>query len=280
MARKTTVFKLVRRKKVRKARKVPRGIGNLMNQRASIIETLDLPNDLTTNFSVQSLSFCLGQFPRASQVSQYYKHYKAEYVEWVYTPYLNLFSDLTQTIPYLYTVMNRTQDLTAPSGSQPLEQWCLSQGAKPRSFTKQIVLRYKPNWCSPSMLMTRTETSLNAVAICGLKCEYGWLSAPNNNSVAGGVSTTQPLISANINPAIFPNGFTPIQNFPLATVYNGHTHYIQQGTSQTEPGKAGNLLVRVKWVFKNPSSYDVPIPPPPSEEVSESLNKQTPSSVV
>jgi len=269
MPRKQTRGKLrprvTRRRRVG-ARKVPRGIGSVMAQRASLIETIDLSGELTTNYLMTNLTFCLGQFPRASQVAPFYKWYKAEFVEYEYTPYFNTFDGTAASgqLPYIYTIMNRTQDLQSPPSGAGQEQWLLSQGAKPRTFSKKVIIRYKPNWCAPSMLMTRTETSLNAVAIAGLEPKYTWLACPDNGLVAGAVQTTMPLLSAKIDPTIFPAGFTPIQNFPLATVYNGHTHYISQGVLNTPSMKCGNLVMRVKWCFKHPNAYGV-VPPPPTE---------------
>lgn len=263
----------VRRRKARKVvrrRKVPRGIGSAMSQYATIIESFDQAGELTANFNLNLNAFSLGQFPRALQVAQFYKWYKAEYVEYEYTPYFNTFDGTAASgaVPYFFSIMNRTQDVTGPVSGAITEDWLLSVGAKPRAFSKKIVIRYKPNWCAPGLIMTRLEgtpAAVNGVATGGIEAKYGWLAAPNNTGVAGLPATTMQPYTANAS--TFPAGFTMGQNFPQAVVYNGHAHYLLTGPTNTPPIKVGNLIVRVKWCFKHPSSYAIPPPPTGIEEV-------------
>lgn len=257
------------RRKAKKAvrrRKISRGIGSAMAQYATIIESFDQAGELTANFNLNLNAFSLGQFPRALQVSQFYKWYKAEYVEYEYTPYFNTFDGTAASgqVPYLFSIMNRTQDVSGPPSGAITEDWLLSVGAKPRAFSKKIVIRYKPNWCAPGLIMTRTETALNAVSTAGIEAKYGWLAAPMNTGIPGVPATTMQPMTANAS--TFPAGFTMSQNFPQAVVYNGHAHYLLTGPTNTPPIKVGNLVVRVKWCFKHPSSYAIP-PPPSIEEV-------------
>jgi len=267
------VRRRVARKPRRKARKVvrrrvPRGIGNPQRQSATIIESFDVDGELTANFSIGLNAFSLGQFPRALQVAQFYKYYKAVMVEYEYTPYFNTFDGTASsgTIPYFYSIMNRTQDAQAPPSGGLLEQWCQSQGAKPRPFSKKIVIRYKPNWCAPGLIMERTQTGgINGIATAGIQAKYGWVASPNNAGAPGLTNTTQQPFTANAT--TFPAGFVMAQNFPQAVVYNGHTHFLTTGPVNTPPIKVGNLVVRVKWAFKNPNPYGYTPPPPPPEEV-------------
>jgi len=246
-------------------RRVPRGVGNAMNQHATIIETYDTPQDvLANNLSIGLNTFALGLFPRATQVSQFYKWYKAEYVEYIYTPYYNTFDGTASSgaVPYFYSIMNRTQDIATPASGAITEQWLQSQGAKPRPFDRKIVIKYKPNWCSPGLIMERTNTAtpsaLNAVSIAGLKCNYGWLACPDNAGVVGVANTVQQPATA--ISGTFPAGFTMGTNFPQGVCYNGHTDYLISGPANTPIEKVGNLVVRVKWVFKNPNAYALPVP--------------------
>jgi len=240
-----------------------------MSQQASIIETLDLGNVLTSNNSIQLATFTLAQFNRALQVSQFYKWYKAEYVEWEYLPFADTYQDGATTgasVPYFYSIMNRTQDLTAPSSSAGLAQWVEGQGAIPRKFIKKIVIRYKPNWCAPGLIMNRLEntpSSVNGIGMQGMTPHYGWLASPMSAGVAGSVQTTRPIIPP--YPGSVPAGFTETQDFPQGVVYNGHMVYIDQFTGQGE--RICKAVLRVKWVFKNPAAYYVA--PPPGEPAPE-----------
>jgi len=230
-----------------------------MNQFATIIESIS-PKALQANGVISENTFSLGLFPRALQTSLLFKWFKAEYVEYEYTPQYNLFQeDLTELnpqIPYMYHAMNRTQDANIPPAGLSVE-FMESQGCVPIKFTKKIVIRYKPNWCSSSFVMQRLNTNpgtpfLDAIASTGVKCEYGWLSCPDSAGDGSALTTNNIIQPA---PATFPANFNIPQNFPQSTVYNGHYTYFSQGPNTSLLNDVCNLTVRVKWVFKNPGFW-------------------------
>jgi len=230
-----------------------------MRQSATIIETIS-PQPITANGLVGEATFSLGEFPRALETSLLFKYYKAEYVEWEYTPQYNVFQeDLTETnpqVPYMYSIMNRSQDgNVVPAGLSV--QFMESQGAVPKKFTNKVVIRYKPNWCSTSFAMQRLNTSpntpfLDALAFTGVTNNYGWLSCPDSAG-DGSARTTENIIQP--GPTTFPAGFNIPQNFPQATVYNGHYHYFAQGPNTSLTNAVANVVIRVKWVFKQPGFW-------------------------
>jgi len=241
-------------KKARRSR-VPRSI-NPNAQNASSIETIDVlsinPNRLYFN------TFSLANFPRSSQIALNYKWYKAEYVEWEYTPlFTNFQADNAETnvsVPYMLQVMNRTQDSGAPADPALYKQFLQSQGAIPQKFTKKITIRYKPNWCSPGLMAFAREGGigpLSQVASGGLTMNNGWLAAPGTGGTPGLVPEVAGTINgqgqANLNYAI---------NLTTGTQYNGHTILIQQDNVGTnENVGVCDLVCRVKWVFKGPAPY-------------------------
>lgn len=245
---------------------------NPLSQRASCIETISA-FPVAANTVLTQDSFMLGQFPRASSLAALYKFYKAEYVEWEYTPQYNTFqddiNDTNQQIPYMYTIMNRTQDANIVPFAQTV-QYFQSQGVTPKKFTSKVVIRYKPNWCSPGLIMQRLNPNpntpfLDGIASSGHKIEYGWLASPDTGST-GRPSTTMTIV--NPDPQTFPAGFNIPQSFPLSTVYNGHVTFFSQGPNFTTSQKVGTLVCRVKWAFKQPG-FLAPTPPPTSVDVPE-----------
>lgn len=242
------------RKAVRKAR-VPRTI-NPNNQNATSIETVDVrsidPNTIYFN------TFSLANFPRSSQISLNYKWYKAEYVEWEYTPlFTNYQADNAETnvsVPYMFQVMNRTQDAQQPADPTLRKQFMQSQGAIPQKFTKKIVIRYKPNWCSPGVttfLRNSITQDLIQTASAGLTTNNGWLVAPGTLGQPGNVPETQLVINGE-GQASYNNSI----NFTTATQYNGHTIYIDQENTGSDTVKGVcDLVCRVKWVFKGPAPF-------------------------
>ena len=267
--------RLARKKQVKRARKqrVPRSLSiNPMNQHATIVETISL-NGLGVN-EISFGTFALGDFPRASQTSLNYKWYKAEYVEWEYYPLFNTFQeDLPETqptIPYILHNMNRTQDATIPSDSANYVKFMESQGAVPQKFTKKVVLRYKPNWCSPGLQSVNVNPatgSVIAVLSSGLTTNYGWLMAPNSNGVAGNVAQVAKIVQPSTQSNIVSNVIVP--NVVINTQYNGHTLLFQQDTAGTS--KVADLVCRVKWVFKGPAPYWVTLREPPPSKLPEPM---------
>jgi len=272
MARRLRVRRRAPRKyKGKRKSRVPRSlVSNPQSQGATIIETIVVKGAAVTNAQVGLNIFDISMFGRAQQTATLYKFYKADWCEWEYQPRYNLYSTGgTATVPYMYSAMNRTQDSTIGLGPGTAQQFMTSQGAVPRKFTKKIVIRYRPNWCTPGLIAQRldlTNTNVTGVASMGLQTCYGWLASPDNGYTAGSVSTTMPIANP-ANPIPNPNGFLSAQNFPQSAQYNGH--YTWFDDSGTDENPCGDIVLRVKWSFKHPSFFVTgPRAPPPAEDAS------------
>jgi len=263
--------RIARRKPARKGKgnrrgRVPRSLNvNPQKQGASIIETIVVKASAVANSQVGINIFDLSMFNRASQCATLYKFYKADYCEWEYQPRYNLYSTGgVATAPYMYMAMNRTQDASTGLGLADAQQFMTSQGAIPSLFTKKKVIRYRPNWCSPGLIAQRfdlTNTNVTGIASSGVRVNYGWLSSPDNAYTAGSVNTVQ-FIASGANPTPLPNGYLQASNLPMAVQYNGH--YTWFDDSGTDNNVVGDIVLRVKWSFKNPGFYTVgPREPPP-----------------
>lgn len=260
------------RRKARKARRaprrnrVPRSL-NPMNQHATLIETV--PLDVCAQNVLTPRYFSLNMFPRSVDVAYNFKYYRAAWVEWTYTPLYNTFQeDAAETnvqVPYMYTIMNRTQDSFAPATKATAAQFIETQGAKPKTFTKKIVLRYKPNWTSPGLVNVRAPAGLvNYVVNLGSTPSYKWLSCPTQLGGQGSGNTYgQQQINLISGSNTMPGGVGLIDT--ATVVYNGHYEFFDQvGNSGTEP-TTGHLSCTVKWEFKNPGGvYINPRDPAPT----------------
>ena len=248
------------RKPLRKPRQNRSKAGARSVQSARIVETIEFKN-MTPNY-VAPFTFSINQFERARTLATNFRWMKATKVTWAIEPQFNTYQGSTigaqPTIPYVYTLMNRTQDSAGMTLSD-----MLSCGCKPVKLTNLKKLTYKPNWCSPGLLAQNVLSGpgfggyLNNVVFMGLKAEYGWLQAPN-------------VLPANTNPPqIPPTGTNHIQPIPpvgLAgepfnqstvniasdVLYNGHQVYIeQQGVAaQTQY----RVTCTVHWSFKDPKN--------------------------
>jgi len=257
----------LRARRYRKNRKsrVPRSlVSNPQNQGATIIETIVVPAAVVTNGQIATAIFDISSFARAQQTAALYKFYKADWCEWEYQPRYNLYSTAGPTVPYMYMAMNRTQDATIGLGPTTAQQFMTSQGAVPRKFTNKIVIRYRPNWCSPGLILARPNVAtgdLNGVAQMGVRVQYGWVSCPDNVYTAGSVNTVQNILQPSATST--PSGFVSVPNFPQAVQYNGHYTWFDDSGADAEP--CGDIVLRVKWSFKNPSFFVTgPREPPPA----------------
>jgi len=244
------------RKAKRKARVSRSLVSNPQNQGATIIETIVVKNAAVTNSQVGLNIFDISQFVRAQQTAALYKFYKADWCEWEYQPRYNLYGQGgTATVPYMYSAMNRTQDANIGLGPGTAQQFLTTQGAVPRKFTSKIVIRYRPNWCSPGLIAVRPDVTapyLTGVASQGHRINYGWLASPDNAYTAGSVNTVM-TIAQGANPVPLPNGYASAQSLPQATQYNGHYTWFDDSTTTETP--CGDIVLRVKWSFKNPSFF-------------------------
>lgn len=243
------------RKGARKSR-APRAKSH-KTQMASIVETIEF-SEILPNTSYTG-SFDLAQFARASTLAANFKFYKAAYVEFSYEPLYNFYrEDPTvpqPSVPYFYSVMNRTQSARA------LNLFDIqATGAKPIKFTKKITKSYKPNWCSPGLLTGNPYGAGGGVSfqqgglyINGLKAEYGWLMCPEVVQLNNTGEFTSPLLPN--NPAL--NGMTIANSLPINTnqvVYNGHDIVLEQDSAVTGAVVA-KVTATVHWLFKDPASH-------------------------
>jgi len=247
------------RRAARKQRRsgVPRSLRvNPQNQGATVIETIVVTAACVTNSQVALNFFDISQFPRAQQTAALFKFYKAEVCEWEYQPRYNLYATggTGATVPYMYSAMNRTQDAAIGLGPATAQQFMTSQGAIPRKFTNKITIKYRPNWVSPGLIAARVNpgtNDLNGVGTAGVRTNYGWLACPDNVYTAGSVNTVMSMGQPGTS---MPNLFTIAQNFPQAAQYNGHyTWFDDSAVSEQNP--CGDIVLRVKWVFKNPAFF-------------------------
>jgi len=251
---------LRRRRVVRKAARrqrrtrIPRGISG-GNQLARIVETIDF-TELNPNVTYANV-FSINQFPRAAALAPYFKWYKATLVTYQYHPLYNTYQEQSTpgpTVPYFYSVMNRTQTQRGLTLND-----FQAHGAKPTKFTKKISKSYKPNWCSAGLL---TGAPINGSPVSaqygmynnGLQAEYDWLMSPEIPPT--GFFDTQGQNSVPLaadNQAL--NGMTVANMQPIntnQTVYNGHATYIEQDGAPSASVIA-KITVTVHWAFKDPN---------------------------
>jgi len=208
----------------------------------------DINPGLNYNFD-----FNLSQFIRASQLAPNFKWYKATKVTWTIEPLYNTFQDGTAgtevTMPYYYMVMNRTQD-----NSQLNLLDFQAMGCKPKKMTSKQVISYRPNWCSGGLNMQWYNTATGAYEATpqlGLQAQYGWLASPNKQITA----TNNGTLLTPLDPLIVPpfGISTNLANiYTNATVYNGHSVFIDQGVPTGTLQPVGKIVCTVDWVFKDP----------------------------
>lgn len=228
-----------------KLHSVPRGMKASPNQMASVTESIQFIDTLPNITSYRR--FALDSFIRASSIAINYKWYKAAKCTWTYTPLYNTFQETTLgTIskPQMYFQMNRTQDSTLGLTQADF----LAAGSKPSAFTKNKVISYVPNWCSPGLIAVRRDEQTGLVASIkqvGLQAETGWLSSPIQDPHLAAPST-QPLTSGN---QILNDGSVIAPVLPGNVEYNGHVDYCYQ---ERATAAVYTLVLTVKWVFKQP----------------------------
>ena len=223
------------------------------NQHATIVETREF-NDVTANTPYTS-TFFLGQFYRATTVAPNFAFYRAKSVKWEYMPLYNTFQENNslQVVgkPQVYTRMNREQNTAWNNASPSSALFAIqSAGADPKAFTRNISIKYKPNWCSPGIQAVKStaytalggDTAVNSVVSMGMKTQYGWLPTPNLD-LWQNPGATNPIRSA-------VSATTATDNAAGNVVYNGHDFYIEQVSSPSVV--CCKLVVTVEWEFKGP----------------------------
>lgn len=227
-------------------------LGQKQQHYATLTETV-LLNDLEVNTTYLEC-FQLNQFPRALAVSTNYKWYRAKVCYYKYEPLYNMYADTAgaDSMPYLYTLMNRTQDDSQYDANQLRAQGCI-----PIVFNKTKTIKYKPNWCQQGLGAYSQQpgqpiTSINGQGLT--KC-YDWLECPKAFA-NGPLDTTQPIIT-NAQTAA---GVVPMQNYTSTVIYNGHLAYFEQGFSGGGSNYIARGTVTVVWEFKGPK-VDVGVVP-------------------
>jgi len=213
---------------------------------AHIVETIEF-NRLSPNL-VQNCTFSIAQFYRASQLAPQFRWYKPTQVTWKIEPQFGTFQAVPggPTVPYLYQLMNRTQDSTFMTLSD-----MLTQGARPSRLISAKSLSYRPNWCSPALLVQNVVAAtgfggvVNNVVMAGMKANYGWLASPNTSNQ----TAITPL--NNQSTAFGQPANSSVANVPSQTLFNGHQYYVEQ---QTTAGSTPTFKITctVKWAFKDP----------------------------
>jgi len=237
--------KLAKRKGNRRGR-APKSSSTQM---ARITETIEFKN-LSPNV-VQSLTFNIGLFERARTLATNFRFVKPTRVTWELKPQYNVYQSGagSNTVPYVYTVMNRTQD----SSYMTLND-LLTQGARPVKLTSLKKLSYKPNWCSPGLLVQNVVSipgqfggQLNNVIVQGLKPEYGWVQCQNFPTNPAFIQPLADFSTIGNQPAN-----TAVANMASSVRYNGHQVYIDQLSSTSTTGF--RLVCKVDWAFKDPKN--------------------------
>ena len=247
----------------RRARKVRRGRARQGSkaQTARIIETIDF-TDLNPGVNY-NFNFNLSQFVRASQLAPNFKWYKAAKVTWQVEPLYNTFQDGTTggevTMPYMYSVMNRTQDNTLLNLND-----FQAMGCKPNKLISKKTMTYRPNWCSGGLniqLADVTKGLLTEVPQLGLKAQYSYLACPRITT--GFPNPNVVTLSPAAPDTIIPPGVSGImaKNWVNAVVYNGHSVYIDQGVPTGTLQPCAKVVATVEWHFKDPQCSYVPNTP-------------------
>lgn len=235
----------------RRPRRVPRALVP-KKQMAQIVETIEF-NRLSPNF-VQACTFSIGQFQRASALAANFRWYKPLKVTWKIEPQYGTYQASTGgvTVPYLYTLMNRTQDSSFMTLSD-----LLTNGCRPVKLVGSKSLTYKPNWCAPALIAANTVPLVgqfggvvNQLAMAGMTSHYGWLQAPNNATSRGAAIT--PLFTHGFAPGAITN--TTVSNNPCTTLFNGHQYYIEQQVPVVGSTPVYRITCTVVWAFKDPKN--------------------------
>lgn len=256
MPRKYGAQRKVNRRKARRALKGRRsgpgkslGMFNDAGQMARIKETVaftDLNPNLGYNFN-----FNLSQFQRASALAPSFKFYKATLVEWTIEPLYNTFQDGTTgaevTVPYIYMTMNRTQDSTG-IGLADIQ----AMGAKPKKLTGKMVIKYRPNWCSPGLTQYTVNPALvgnpvNNIKSQGLKAQYSHLACPDTNPGLNTGSIFAPAAAPNL-----PVNTGTAEINANQVVYNGHTVWVDQEIATGTLQAVARVVCTVHWSFVGP----------------------------
>lgn len=240
--RKSGIKKSVRR--YNKSKPKPKsGIEN--KHYAQITETIELA-DLVSKTNNQEY-FTLGTFKRALGISENFKFYRAKKVLFKYEPIYNVYGEgsTSDTIPYMYTVMNRDQDNNLTYTKADFQR----MGALPYKFTATKIVQYTPNWICPGMQAFKTTTLTSGEKVVSnivqqgvTKC-YKWLQTTDNSGNA--YSENQIIQTGGMDTLTYqiPN------NFASQVLYNGHNVYFDQNIVG-DLATVAKRTITVVWEFK------------------------------
>lgn len=226
---------------------------------AHISETVEY-NDFLPNTSYYN-GFNLATFSRASSLAKSFRYYKPTKVTWVYEGIYNTFQESSATtpatpgLPYLYSVMNRTQNNHNYSLAD-----LQAMGGKPRKLSGKITVSYKPNWCSSGlMIQGQTNNSIVGLRSMGQKAEWGWLQCPVDDTVTDGSTGPEPVIPTTITGTSFnpQTGLTPKMTGDMAdqVLFNGHDIYIDQANG-INVNRICRVSCTVQWSFKGANNQN------------------------
>lgn len=225
---------------------------------ATLTETILLV-DLNVN-TTYSQNFVLADFDRASAVASNFKFYRAKRVTYKYEPLFNFYQDTggtSDSLPYMYAVMNRTQDNYANDANQ-----LRGYGAVPQVFNSTKTISYKPNWCAQGLgtySQTAPDQPITSINGTGLRKCYDWLECPR----VGHANANQ-IITPNLDGNVGP-GVVPMANYTSAVIYNGHSVRFDQ-VLNVNTSDIARVTVTVEWEFKGPK-IDTDVIPQPGEGI-------------
>ena len=171
-AKKTTK---VYRKRKTAVKRFTRTLNAMRGNTAEVVETTpstflgSAPGTLTAN-KLYLAQVHLAQYARALSVSKSYRFYRIRTVKYVYKPNANLFVVGGVVVPQLYTIMNRSGDVSTFNLDDLKDQ-----GSKPRQFTKPLNVKY-----SPSTVISVSDTPTGDVSAM-LSGSKKWLSTDDVN---------------------------------------------------------------------------------------------------
>jgi len=240
-----------------------RGKKSTARQYATIQETIEV-SPLYSGVN-NSLVFNLMQFERASAVAQNFRWYKATKVIWTLEPLFTVYQDGVggDTVPYIYKIMDRTQDSLAMNLTD-----LQASGCRPIKLTSTKVFSYTPNWCSPG-LTTFTRDSVTGAyvggTVQGMRAQYAWLAAPHGNGFTTAPNVPSFIIPSDTrNPIPATSGFDAVETNQVC--YNGMDLYLDQATNVGEE-RVCKMTCTVHWEFKDPKFNGfVRDPPPPPKD--------------
>jgi len=144
-------------------------------------------NDGVTNTMNGNAYVSLGEFPRASMISQGYQEYRITNVRWTFKPQFDTFlagSDATTVlrVPQFYYMIDKAATLPLTTTFADL----VSMGARPHRFDdKNIVVSYAP------AVVLGVDAAASSTIKSQMKKTSPWLSTNDNIDSAWAVSTAQ-----------------------------------------------------------------------------------------